>query len=134
MGGTVGIEAARLESLDYDTVRASGLAFGTAHSVLQRSLKKAKSINVADEQTSIHFLAIRQLSHNLKNQKILEKTRHKVLKTKSVPHNVKYRQHSFEIDGVLEHADGEGRVLPPPSPPPGGAFRVHGRRSALELR
>jgi hypothetical protein len=70
-------------------------------------LKKAKSINVADDQTTIHFLAIRQLSHNLKNQKILEKTRHKVLKTKSVPHNVKYRQHSFEIDGVLEHVDGE---------------------------
>lgn len=108
MGGTVGIEAAKLEALDYETVKASGLAFGTAHNVLQRSLTKAKSINASNDQTSIHFLAIRQLSHNLKNQKVLEKTRHKVLKTKSVPHNVKYRQHSFEYEDHENPPEGEG--------------------------
>lgn len=106
MGGTVGIESARLEELDYETVKASGLAFGTAHNVLQRSLTKSKSVNVSNDQTTIHFLAIRQLSHNLKNQKVLEKSRKKVMKTKSVPHNVKYKQHSFERDLLLE-AEGD---------------------------
>lgn len=109
MGGTVGIEAARLEEMDYETVKASGIAFGTAHNVLQRSLTKSKSVNVSNDQTTIHFLAIRQLSHNLKNQKVLEKSRKKVMKTKSVPHNVKYKQHSFERDLLLE-AEGDHDV------------------------
>lgn len=109
MGGTVGIEAAKLEALDYETVKASGIAFGTAHNALQRSLTKAKSINVADDQTTIHFLAIRQLSHNLKNQKVLERTRHRVLKTRSLPRNVKYRKHSFEYENDDEEAEAELR-------------------------
>jgi len=106
MGGTVGIEAARMEDLDYETVKASGLAFGTAHNVLQQSLTKSKSVNVSNDQTTIHFLAIRQLSHNLKNQKTLEKAHKKVIKTKSVPHNVKYKQHSFQdvdVEQDFEH-------------------------------
>jgi hypothetical protein len=103
----VGIETARLEALDYETVKASGIAFGTAHNALQKTLTKSQSVNVPDDQTTIHFLAIRQLSHNLKNQKILEKTRHKVLMTRSLPRNVKYRQHSFEYENDQEQADAE---------------------------
>ena len=111
-----------METLDYESVKASGLTFGTAHNALQRSLKKAKSTNLTDDQTTIHFLAIRQLSHNLKNQKVLERTRHKVLKTKSLPYNTKYlKQYSFlgpDGDGLespyeLDNEDEAGLEIEP---------------------
>jgi hypothetical protein len=91
MGAAAGIDTGQLDEVDYETLKASSIGFGAAHNVLERSLTaKAKSLGPASKSdiTTIHHLAIRQLSNNLRNQEKLSKTRKKILKvTKSLTEN-----------------------------------------------
>lgn len=64
----------------------AGVDFIKAYTALQAKVKKTRSEHLG--QTSIHALALRQLSQKLKNQESLERTKMKVLKSRSVPYNL----------------------------------------------
>lgn len=89
MGGAASIESAHTLDIDYSTLKSSGIDFVAAYRALDSRIKKGKSANVGD--VSIPFLAIRQLSKNLRNQESLERTKRKVLKSRSVPNNIKFK-------------------------------------------
>ncbi len=102
MGGAASIENSALENIDYDALKASGVDFGVAYKAIQKKIGKGKSANVSKD-TSINFLAIRQLSQNLKNQEHLERTKRRVLKSRSLPNNLKYKLKA--LDGVVDDND-----------------------------
>lgn len=115
MGGAASIEVAKNMELDYAAIKSSGIDFTAAYSALENKLHKGHS-EVIRGDMSIPFLAIRQLSQNLRNQDSLERTRQKVLKSHSMPGNHKYKNKSYDSmdeydepydDGPddLDHAD-----------------------------
>jgi serine/threonine protein kinase len=68
------------------SANAASLDLQTAYSALQAKVKTATSEYIGP--TSIHMLALRQLSQKLKNQESLERNKRKVLKSRSVPFNI----------------------------------------------
>jgi hypothetical protein len=100
MGGGASLESAHPTDLDYSVLKSSGVDFAVAYKAIENRLKKGKSANVGD--VSIPFLAIRQLSKNLRNQDSLERTRRKVLKSRSLPNNLKLRttQVDYDVDSL----------------------------------
>lgn len=109
MGGAASIENNNILNIDYATLKSSSLNFAVAYNVIESKLKKGKSANEAD--VSLPFLAIRQLSQNLKNQERLDKTRKIVLKSRSLPYNINLKNLSkskidrTEDNDELNHTD-----------------------------
>lgn len=88
--------------VDYATLKSTGIDFSRAYSALESKLQKGKS-EVLHGDLSINFLAIRQLSQNLRNQDSLERTRQKVLKSRSLPNNLKYKNKDVSFDSMDEY-------------------------------
>jgi hypothetical protein len=99
MGGAASIETTGHDQMDYEALKASGVDFSVAYKAIHSKIVKGKSSNTLND-VSINFLAIRQLSQNLKNQERLDKTRKKVLKSRSLPNNLKYKQKQQSDDDV----------------------------------
>jgi hypothetical protein len=95
MGAGASIEQAHtLNNVDYATLRSSGINFATAYRELDSRLRSEQRLN---SNVDLNFLAIRQLSQNLRNQENLERTRRKVLKSRSLPDNLKYKDSELFI-------------------------------------
>jgi hypothetical protein len=90
--------------MDYEALKASGVDFSVAYKAIHSKIVKGKSSNTLND-VSINFLAIRQLSQNLKKQDHLEKSRKKVLKSRSLPNNLKYKQKLSDDDYSVLDAD-----------------------------
>lgn len=87
MGAAASIDNAKQGAmLASQSANAASLDFQTAYSALQAKVKKSTSEHLGP--TSIHMLALRQLSQKLKNQENLERSKRKVLKSRSVPFNM----------------------------------------------
>jgi hypothetical protein len=102
MGGGASVEAYGNLHIDYATLKSSRIDFASAYDALETKLEKRKSENAAGD-LSIPFLAIRQLSHNLRDQETLEKTKTKVLKSRSLPNNLKYKDHFHGTAELYDH-------------------------------
>jgi len=96
MGSGASIETLNQLNIDYATLKSSQIDFASAYSALELKLEKRKNTDAVGD-LSIPFLAIRQLSHNLRDQENLERTKTKVLKSRSLPNNLKYKDHLVDI-------------------------------------
>lgn len=104
MGGAASVEQAHTLNIDYATLRSSGINFTSAYHELESRLHKVqKEHNDSDVDMSVHVLAIRQLSQNLRNQDNLERTRRKVLKSRSLPDNLKYKERGSSFQSFIEN-------------------------------
>ncbi len=100
MGGGASVEQAHTLNIDYATLRSSGINFNSAYNELESRLHKLKEKSESDVDMSVHVLAIRQLSQNLRNQDNLERTRRKVLKSRSLPDNLRYKERGVSFQSV----------------------------------
>ena len=117
MGSAATIEASNLDNVDYETLKNSGIEFGVAHKALDTKLKSvgtskdpmgSNPTTGSESLGSIHFLAIRQLSHNLQNQDSLNQSRKKVLKSRSVPRNLRIIKSNDVIGEQYRHSELDG--------------------------
>lgn len=93
----------------YESVKASGIHFNVAYETIKEKYQHTKSASssviesnrsnmvVDQDLTTIHFLAIRQLSYNLRNQDMLQKSR-KFVMSKSLNNMVDAGDHAFIAD------------------------------------
>lgn len=103
MGGGASVEQAHTLSIDYATLRSSGINFNSAYNELESRLHKLQiEKSDSDVDMSVNVLAIRQLSQNLRNQDNLERTRRKVLKSRSLPDNLRYKERGGSFQGFAE--------------------------------
>lgn len=95
MGAAASIDNQSLNNVDYQTLRSAGLNFASAHSALESKISMGKSVHSIND---VSLFAIRQLSQNLRNQDDLERTRRKVLKSRSLPDTLNYHQYYDQKD------------------------------------
>eukprot|EP01031_Cornospumella_fuschlensis_P041634 gene41634-50807_t len=96
MGGAASVEGGKALALDYSTLKsARPIDFPTAYSAIETQLKKGKSELMGGPEVSLQFLAVRQLSQTLRNQDSLERSGRKVLKSRSMPDNLKYKNRNL---------------------------------------
>jgi len=93
----------------YESVKASGIHFNVAYETIKEKYKHTKSASssiiesdrthmvVDQDLTTIHFLALRQLSYNLRNQNMLQKSRKSIV-SKSLNNMVDGRDYTFLAD------------------------------------
>jgi len=114
MGGGASIDGDYMNNFyqpnkTYESVKASGIHFNVAYETIKEKYQHTKSASssiiesnrsnmvVDQDLTTIHFLAIRQLSYNLRNQDMLQKSR-KFMMSKSLNNMVDGVDHAFVAD------------------------------------
>jgi hypothetical protein len=136
MGGGASIEGPKTLNLDYSALKSSGIDFAAAYKAIENKVRKGKSANAGD--VSIPFLALRQLSKNLHNQESLERTKRKVLKSRSLPNNIKFRTASIEQveDETVEDELNQTDLALVPEPDLGLGFeeKVKSKKPNLSLQ
>lgn len=103
MGAGASVDHHHAGNADHAAIKASGTDLFSAYHAIEAKLKKSTSEHL--QETSIHALALRQLSQNLKNQESLEKSKIKMLKSRSMPYNLRFKPDDAKVVTAVKFSE-----------------------------